>query len=143
MTPVNDTIRTDSMLLVLSFGQELLTDNIHLGPNPFMSSAYATSCPEPGELGMKDELVDIEITSSLPFNNYLAGASLTPMLSIDGISLQAWIERKGFNQYYQNTWFITFPTKPSNNSHTHDFKIRLIFNSGRIEELQLGALTWS
>lgn len=141
--PLNDTISTDSIYLVLSFGQELLGDNLNLAPNPFISHAHATSCPEPGELGMQDELIDIEITSSLAFNSYLPGTSLSPMLSINNLPIQAWIENKGYSPYYQDTWLITFPTKPSANSNTHDFKIRLSFNSGRVEELQLGAFTWN
>lgn len=139
---VNDSITTDTLVLKLTFGQEFLSDNISVGPNPFLSSAYATSCPSPGELGLKDELVDIEITSSVPFNNYLAGTSLTPMLFIHGTPIQDWIDNKRYNKSYLNNWPILFPIKPSTNSNIHDFKISLTFDSGRIEEVQMGALTW-
>jgi hypothetical protein len=140
--PVNDTISTDTLILTLIFGQEFLSDNIPLGPNPFLSSAHATSCPDPGELGMKDELAAVNITSSAPFNNYLPETSLTPMLFIHGVPLQDWIDNKVYNQYYQNSWSILFPIKPSVSSNIHDFKISLTFDSGRIEEVQMGAFTW-
>jgi hypothetical protein len=145
-TLLNDSITTDTLVLRLTFGQEFLSDNIHLGPNPFIGTAHALSCSEPGELGMKDELVDINITSSAPFNNYSAGSSLTPMLFIGGQSIQSWIDNKIFNHYYgyrQHDWQIMFPIKPSANSSTHDFKVSLTFDSGRVEEVQLGAFNWN
>ncbi|WMX12013.1 MULTISPECIES: hypothetical protein [unclassified Aureispira] len=140
--PIQDTIVTDTLVLRVEYEYEFLSDHIQLGPNPFISSAYAISCPIPGELGMKDGLVDITITSSAPFNNYLPGHSLLPMLLINGISAQEWIDNKYFDSYYIDNWNITFPQKPTASSNTHDFKIRLTFNSGRTEEVQLGALTW-
>lgn len=140
--PVNDTVNADSLFLIINFGQEFVSDDLHLGPNPFLNTAQATSCSDPGELGMKDELTDIEITSSLDFNSYPAGTSLAPMLFIQSTPLRAWIENKNYNQYYLDTWYITFPTKPLTNK-THDFNIRLTFESGRVEEVQLGALTWN
>lgn len=142
--PTNDTISTDTLVLNLIFGQEYLSDNLLSGPNPFIGSAHATSCPDPGGLGMKDELVDMLITSSAPFNTYLPETSLVPMISINGKNFQNWINLKDFNGYYgQDTWRIIFPIKPSANSNTHDFKITLIFDSGRTEELQMGALNWN
>ena len=138
----NDTISADTLLLSIHFGQEFVSDNRYFGPNPFISSTHATSCPDHGELGMKDELVDINITSSAPFNNYLPESSLNSMLLMHNISIQNWIDNKNYNPPYQDIWAITFPIKPSASSNTHDFKVRLTFNSGRVEEVQLGALTW-
>jgi hypothetical protein len=140
--PINDTISTDALILALSFGQEFLSDHINLGSNPFINSAYATSCPDYGELGMKDELVAIDITSSAPFNNYLPESSLVPMLFVGSQPLQDWIDNKSYNYSYSDVWHLLLPEKPSASSNTHDFKIRLTFDSGRVEEVQLGALTW-
>lgn len=142
ISPTNDTIKTDSLTLFISFEKEFLSNSMPLGPNPFINNTYATSCPEEGRLGMKDELIDLQITSSLPFNNYPAGTSLTPSALINNTPASTWLADRQFNLLSINFWNIILTEKPAANSNVHDFKIRMIFESGREETIQLGALTW-
>lgn len=139
---VNDTIQTDTLFLEVLFEKEFLSDHINWGPNPFINSALATTCHAPGELGMEDPLLDLQITSSADFNNYPAGTSLLPMLLIDNYHAESWLSHGFFHASFSSSWSIAFPEKPSANSNTHDFKIKMIFDSGREETIQLGALTW-
>lgn len=143
--PTATQINEDTLVIELALQAEFLATQQSTFINPFINNSYATSCQEPGHLGMKDELIHIEVTSSNDFNNYPAGISLTPIINCNNFSVEDWVSEKQYNSYYfvKDRWFFYITEKPTASSNLHDFKITLTFVSGRTEEVQMGAITWN
>lgn len=144
--PISGQINTDSLLIEIELSSRFLS---YQAPNNlFINSCQATpKCQTDGHEGMKDKLTDIIITSDQDFNNYTAGQSLSLTTTIDNQSINTWISNQNYNFliYYfspKPRIQLLLTEKPTNLS-THNFTVKMVFDSGRTVETQTGAITWN
>lgn len=143
-----DTITTDSLALVLEFYAEYITQSTY---NPLMNASYATSCPDPGERGMKDPITNIQIHSDQDFNNIPAGQALNPIAACQNRWLNDWLQHNknnSFNDLYFNllgaskSRFLILITEQPINYKDHKLTITVTFASGRTLSTETITLHW-
>jgi hypothetical protein len=108
----------------------------------FIQQALAWSCPEPGEDGMKDSIVAIELTSNHPFNGIPAGQSLTDQILIwNTMTVGEFLQFTGSLQpVFGREIDITFTERPVN--AIHKFTIRVELESGKVFSDETAEITW-
>lgn len=138
--PSSGPVTSDSLVLRLHFEPEYLSQQFF---NPFINQAYATSCPDPGELGMKDKLIHINLTSNADFNQFPPGISMAPIIRIQNLLLEDWVAKEQYNIFHLDLyWDLILFQKPNSNSNKHSFTLSLTFESGRTESLELPPIQW-
>lgn len=135
----------DTVVLKLYISANYISNNIT--PSSFLNSCYATSCPDYGYLGMKDELADIIVTSDTTYNNIPKGESLAPFIKINNQNIKGWIAEKGYNRisYGGSSAFhlpISLIERPTSHS-THTFTVQLVSRSGQTISAVSNSLTWN
>lgn len=141
--PVNGIIEGDSIRLQITFEAEFLAVN----SNPFtgfMSSALATSCPDPGDDGLNDKIKSFSVSSNAPFNAVPAGASLNELIIANRReSIADWLADSD-SWSFQFHWFseLTFIEKPEAASK-HIFTLKFVLESGKIIEQTTDEIQWN
>ena len=108
----------------------------------FIQQALAWSCPEPGEDGMKDSIVDIELTSNNPFNGIPAGQSLIDHIQIwNLLTVHEFLQSTGsLHPLFGREIDITFNERPVNS--INKFAIRVELESGKVFSDETAEITW-
>ena len=141
-SPKNDTIHGDSIILNLVLEpqfvqQEYKTQNI------FINTANALTCETPGDQGLMDPIKEFQLTSNAKFNQYEPGELLNNIISIDDSkSIDQFISEDyiwAYNFFQRLDLIIT--QKPKTGSD-HKFKIRFIFESGKVIEKETDLIHW-
>ena len=142
--PSNNMLTADSIQLLIGLSASFVSeDNFNL-QNPFMKSAYATSCEDDGHLGMDDKISAITVTSSTNFGTIAAGESLNDLVSFEqSRSMMDWaddIANKGFN-FNQEVIFV-IGQKPFD-SQERTFIVTMDFESGKSVTSETEAFVWN
>lgn len=108
----------------------------------FIQQALAFQCPDPGEDGMKDSIVSIELTSNHTFNGIPAGQSLNDQIRIENtLTVDEFLQFTGsLHPLFGRAINITFTERPVNS--THQFTIRLGLESGKTFTARTVEVTW-
>lgn len=141
--PTNGIIEGDSIRILITFEAEFVEFN----SKPFrglMNSAYATSCEEPGDDGLKNEIESFIVTSNSDFNEISAGEPLNELLIanskktiIDWISnSHSWMFR------YDKFGELMFIEKPEISS-SHIFTLKFVLESGEIIKQNTDEIQWN
>ncbi|MCB0516116.1 MAG: hypothetical protein R2798_08695 [Chitinophagales bacterium] len=120
--------------------------------NPFTTPAYALSCPERGENGIKEPLAWIKLKSDHDFNNYPANQSLNDIVRIYStisntfITPEQWVDElnvpyqtSGWLFDYQPVYFYIIQ-KPAETEHT--FTLIMHYESGSSIEQSTETIFW-
>jgi hypothetical protein len=144
-----NTVYMDSLYLETTFNVTCVA--AHQNPFSFLvNSAYACSCENCGDQGLKSALTSVEITSNNTYNGIAAGNSLnqffktynkyhssySPGLSIDSMTTlinSNKIAITSFNLYTQ--------TKPGNTSG-HQLQVKTSFANGSVFTTKTKAIFW-
>ncbi len=139
--PVNGIVEGDSLRLRMAFEAAF----VEINSNPFnglMSSALATTCEEPGDHGLDDEVKNFFLTSNAKFNEIPIGESLLGLVSVGGESILEWISDSDFWVYREIPPTILFLEKPEAASK-HIFTIKFVMESGRTIERSTSEIQWN
>lgn len=141
--PVDGMLSGDSIGMTISFEAEFVALNV----NPFsglMTSAYATSCEEPGDRGLEDKITSFTVTSSSAFNDIPNGESLNEFLALSGgSSISDWIDNSDGWNFNRSRWVdFVFTEKPEPTS-IHRFTLRFALESGTIVEQTTEEIQWN
>lgn len=128
--------------LILVNEQEFVACNSPSLSGFFIQQALALSCPEPGEDGMKDSIVGIELTSNNPFNGIPAGQSLNDQILIwSSLTVQEFLQETGtLHPIIGREIDIVFIERPVNS--IHQFTIRVELESGMVFSDETAEITW-
>jgi hypothetical protein len=110
----------------------------------FMNSAYALSCEDPGQHGIKDKLVDMVVTSDHAFNGIPANESLNEFVAEleTGIPIADFAAAFTTRPYsFLSVFHLVITQKPS--QPEHQFTLTMTFESGRTIENQTGRVVWN
>lgn len=140
IAPIDGIITTDTLVLNLSFKREFIA----LGSYPLMSKAYGTSCPDYGGLGLNDPLANLTVSSNNNFNDFPVNTSLNETISFPySDNLEQFIT--DFSSWpFSTTNFslpLIFNKKPSQT--THQFKVKMVFESGKELEAETKVIIWN
>lgn len=135
------TISGDSVGLLIQFDMEFVeVSPVQELMAPFLiSSAYAFQCPDPGDRGMQDGIKDIQVTSSMPFNEMAPGTSLNGLMSAryewsfwedEHKALADWVASFSPRPASESDILLTFAEQPASGS-IHQIKIEITLNSGK------------
>ncbi|MCC6724264.1 MAG: hypothetical protein IT258_07100 [Saprospiraceae bacterium] len=143
LSPVNGVIEGDSAQLIIIFEAEF----VEATTNPLkglINSAYATSCEEPGDDGLKDEIASFIVTSNSDFNGIEPGGSLNEKLAVYGRKpLEQWISSSASWMFsYDRMVELIFIEKPEASS-THIFTVKIEMESGKIIEQNTDEIQWN
>ncbi|NQV52714.1 MAG: hypothetical protein HQ500_05990 [Flavobacteriales bacterium] len=113
--------------------------------NPFIQSAMACSCPDPGDLGAKHERFEsIIVTTVNDFNqNIQAGDTITSMFSIradlDTTSIDAFID--GQEENLRSQWYELYLNGiPENDSLGFEVEVQVTLSNGESYNNRTGAV---
>ncbi|GJM32806.1 MAG: hypothetical protein DHS20C18_18070 [Saprospiraceae bacterium] len=135
-------IEGDSILLGVLFSPEFI-GSVQGFANPFIPSAYATSCSPDGGLGLKDPLTAFTLTSNEKFNDFEAGTSLNEILSVYGEkTIEEWLADADTWEFeYMSRANIVITEKPVDIA-IRKFQIKMIFESGIVLEKESEVIQW-
>jgi hypothetical protein len=136
----NQVFTEDSLRINLEFEHNFIS---HFS-SPLISSSLATErCPDSGEQGPKDLILDIEVTSKTTFNEYQPGQLLNPLIQgtpIPTNTLEEWVNDIN-NQMTPYSSTIFFTKKPEQQLQ-RTFTVKLIFDSGKELSATTQPITW-
>ena len=141
VTPGQDTIRADTLVIDLSFDTELLSN---LNRPALIHTTYALSCPEDGDDGMKDPLTAINIRSDAPYNAFQPGVNIGSLVRVNGRdNISTTLSRAPLWPHFPGGLGLELQlvAKPQN-VKTHQFVLELGFQSGRVIQDTLQRVTW-
>ncbi len=144
--PLNNQITSNTLFLNLVLDTDYVAEVTF---NPFVNTCYATQrCPYEGELGLKDRLKNIIVTSNMDFNNCPAGTVLSSIIDVHSSPLTLWI--KNFYSYQSGNYgsddYVIFPlelTERPTNNLTHVFTVSIEQASGRVLTMESDTITWN
>jgi len=87
-----DSVTIDSLNFIVDFDFDFVAENTL--PNFFIPTAAATTCPDPGEDGIKDAITAMTLTSNEDYNGTPAGESLDAIITHNGV--------QGFQDFVDN-----------------------------------------
>jgi hypothetical protein len=141
--PLNNQITTNTLFLNLVLDTDFVAEATF---NPFGNACYATQrCPYEGELGLKDRLKNIIVSSNMDFNNYPAGTALDSLVLVGGDSLASWIDMlklEPYEFYTPGHIPLQLTERPTNNL-MHVFTISIEQASGRVLTMESDTITWN
>lgn len=111
--------------------------------NPFMSSAFATSCESDGHMGMSDRIVAMTLTSAFEFNGKEPGESLNQHVSYESTrGMIDWANDVEDNEFQFSRNTIFFVGDKPDISTQQQFKITMELQSGKIVESETVEFVW-
>ncbi len=138
---ISDSTNIDTLNLQITIDPIFLASQKNVLPL-FVNSAYALSCPDPGELGLKDKLINLKITSDKEFENKIAGEDLREFCSFGNNS-------NGYSEFlnHMNSTSFTYSidikiNKKPNQILPRKFKILFEFEDGTIKEKESNSFVW-
>ncbi len=135
-----DSTVVDTLVCNLSLEQVFVAQNHNKLSNTFVNSSYALSCPEPGEEGMQNKVLEINITSNEAFSNFSTGEELRSICSFQGMSYTDFLEKvNGYGIDYN--YSISINSKPTQGVQ-RNFKIRFTLADGQILEKNSQEIVW-
>ena len=120
---ISDSTTVDTLVIAISTNP-IFTANLSALSQLFINSAYAFSCPKPGNIGFKHKLTKVEIISDQDFNQFDSGADLSSLCFINGQTIQEFVQEE-IHPAYGNIR-ISINQKPSQ-SLLRSFTIRFEF----------------
>lgn len=142
-SPTNGIIEGDSIQLRINFSPEFVESGFY---NSFslINSTYATKCQAPGYEGLQDQIINFTTTSNSIFNEFEADESLNSIIRVQGeLTIDEWIsDSENWNYDVINQADLTITEKPLT-SQTHEFKIKIEFESGKILESKSEEIQWN
>ena len=113
--------------------------------NPFIHSAMACSCPEPGDLGAKNERFEsIVVTTVNDFNQDIqAGDTITGLFSIradlDTTTIDAFID--GQEENIRTQWYeLYLNAEPDNDTLGFEVEVQVTLSNGETYTKRTGAV---
>ena len=135
----SDTVTLDTINFVIDFDFTYVAENYF--QNPFISTAAAASCPNPGMDGMKDPITNITLTCNEDYNTFAAGESLNSIVKHNGIEgFQSFVDQVAT---FPAVDFISFTVmeKPID-LDSLKFTVQLDFQSGTNISKETGNIFW-
>ncbi len=135
---ISDSTDIDSLNIQITAEQQYVSQNQPSFSSFFVSQIYALSCPNPGEQGLKHELVDVIITSDEDFNQFISGQNLSSICSINN---------KSVDYFINSEWHafespeITISQKPSQ-SVLRNFTMTFVFDNGSSVVSTTESIVW-
>jgi len=135
----SDTVTVDSLSFIIDFDIQFIAENSF--QSLFVSTANATSCPDPGEDGMQNAITNMTLTSNEDYNGTLAGESLNPIVSHNGV--------EGFQEFVSNA--ANYPAVDFIGFIVHEkpigvdsfkFNLQIDFQSGNSLSQETGYIFW-
>ncbi|HEX8329998.1 MAG TPA: hypothetical protein VF629_20850 [Hymenobacter sp.] len=143
--------RTSAPELVASVRMVLDLVAARSGGSPFSGAAYALSCPEGGELGLKEAIASVEVTSTGLFNGIAAGQSLQRFVQCsDEYSTRKFPlaqladslnKKESYPMWAYRTIRLHISPKPADNS-AQQFEVRLQLANGQELTQLTPAIIW-
>ncbi len=144
VAPSNNMLTADSIQLLIGLNASFVSNDAFNFENPFMATAYATSCESDGHLGMDDKISAITVTSNKDFGSIAAGESLNDLISFNRTeTMMDWatdIRNKSF-EFNQETIFV-IGQKPFD-TEERTFIVTMEFVSGRTVSGETASFVWN
>jgi hypothetical protein len=108
----------------------------------FIQQAWALSCPDPGEDGMKDPIASIHVYSNNQFNDIEPGSPLDELVLIENtVSIPEFLQDvESMHPLFGEEINLTFTERPQ--PSTHRFTVRVELESGQIFSDESIEVTW-
>ncbi len=141
-TPMNGTMHGDSIGINIYFVPEFVAKPAST-LYPLLNSAWAFSCPFPGDRGLQYRIESFTVTSSADFNTFKAGESLNSIIRIPGGNrIEDLISDKAdWSHAYYGRIDLMVTEKPLN-THLHQFIVNIALESGTIVESRSEEILW-
>ena len=137
-TIIDDTTSIDTLVIRINPVPIFVSKSNLNWSNLFVNSSFATSCPGPGESGLKYKITGIHITSNQDFNQFLAGDNLSSIVRIDHQTIPDFLNN-GYLSPYGST--IEIGVKPTQNS-VRNFTITFDFENTTSKTQTTSNVVW-